>query len=122
MELGNLLFGHSHGEYPIPRHTGYEAELSLLFETLGSDLYGIDFENEVFVTTPYYWGDCECEGEYHDEDCPTMKPNFYHKSSGLEIYWYKYPLRDSYSNQKLDRMGFRKIIDECIESIEYAKR
>ena len=117
MELGNLLFGHSRGERPVPRYGGYEEELERLFDALGCDIYGVNFENDVFAMHPYYWGYCECEDE-HDEDCPVIQPNFYHKSSGLKIWWYKYALRDSYSNQKL--ANFAEIIDECIESLKEA--
>ena len=115
MELGNLLFGHSRGEYPIPREE-YEEEFFRLLDVVADDsCYGTNFENDVFTMRPYYWGDCECEDE-HDEDCPVIQPNFLHKPSGLEIHWYKYALRDSYSNQKL--ANFAEIIDECIESIK----
>ena len=67
MELGNLMFGNSRGEVPVPRGKGYEEELGRLFDAVNGKRdtswrdYGVDFENEIFSTFPYYWGDCTCE-------------------------------------------------------------
>ena len=54
----------------------------------------------------------------HADTCPLVFPNFVHKSSGLTIQWYKYPLRDSYSNVELTLEVFSKIIDDCIKSLK----
>ena len=54
----------------------------------------------------------------HAITCPLVLPNFVHKRSGLTIQWYKYPLRDSYSNVELTIEVFSKIIDECIKSLK----
>jgi len=56
-----------------------------------------------------------CKG--HKETCLLVRPNFIHKPSGYKIMWYKYPLRDSYANQKLSLKQFNKIINECISTI-----
>lgn len=53
----------------------------------------------------------------HKPDCLLIKPNFLYKPTKLEIRWYKYPFRDSYSNQPLTLEEFRKIIDDCIKSL-----
>ena len=61
MELGNLVFGHSRGEYPVPRTDFYYDQLFRLFEAIDPKYdhsYGLEFENKVFSTFPYYWGDC----------------------------------------------------------------
>jgi hypothetical protein len=66
MELGNLIFGNSRGEYPIERYIGFEDELYRLFEAYAPDRdnswreYGVEFENDIFLVFPYYWGDCTC--------------------------------------------------------------
>lgn len=66
MEMGNMLFGHSRGEYPIPRGKGWEEELNRLFDTYAPARdnswreYGEVFENDTFFVFPYYWGDCTC--------------------------------------------------------------
>ena len=41
----------------------------------------------------------ESRGGYHRENCEVIQPNFLYKPANLEINWYKYPLRDSYSNR-----------------------
>lgn len=81
MELGNELFGNSRGEWPIPRHAGYEAPISMLIQEMGGDGggYGSEFENSTFSMFPYYWGECSCgyeeaerlwsDSHEHKRDC-----------------------------------------------------
>ena len=71
---------------------------------------------------------CTCDynkryKEWHDEndhksDCPTIRPNFLHKRTGISINWYKYPLRDSYISMDISLRDFSKIIDECCNSVD----
>src|SRR4051812_7811864 len=101
MELGNMIFGNSRGEFEVPRQL-----FAMLFEPLWVRLDGgfsEPFENATFVVRPYYWGDCVCDGEGHEPGCLAALPNFLHKPSGYEIRWYKYPFRDSYANRELTR-------------------
>lgn len=119
MELGNTLFGHSRGKYPLKRGKGFEDALNRLFEVCAPNnrVYGEKFENDIFAIFPYYWGDCICGNKQnHKPDCPIVKPNFLYKPTGFTIHWYKYPLRDSYANQKITLAGFKKIISTCIQS------
>lgn len=119
MELGNLIFGHSRGEHPIPRHEGFETEIARLLEGTFPDedpwtrSYGVHFKNDVWECHPYCW----CERE----ECPQCgtgeQANFKHFASGLEIRWYKYPLRDAYSNQKLTVPNLAKVVDDCLRSL-----
>jgi hypothetical protein len=48
---------------------------------------------------------CGAEATWVERECaPTcslLLPNFVHHPSGFELRWYKYPLRDSYSNRPL---------------------
>lgn len=73
MELGNMAFGNSRGNYEIPRGVGFEEELSRLFDAYAPDRdnswreYGIEFENDTFLVFPYYWGDCTCGYEEADQ-------------------------------------------------------
>lgn len=63
MELGNMCFGNSRGEFSVPRGEGYEEEFARLFDAIGNtseDQYHCKFENAVFRVFPYYWGDCTC--------------------------------------------------------------
>lgn len=198
MEIGNLMFGNSRGEYPVPRGQGYEGELHRLFNAYAPNRdnswreYGEEFENETFFVFPFYWGDCTCGYELaewawsrahkhaptcyfteyralekdskkpwtvrtkdakalckkhgipwdggrgsavhcdcpHDSEwaawtaknahahtCPIIRPNFCYKPQDFHLQWYKYPLRDSYSNQEMDLPAFRAIIDACIASL-----
>ena len=67
------------------------------------------FENETFLINPYYWGEDE---EIQDE------PNFVFKPLGIEIEWYKYPMRSAYSNVKITAEHLKDILEKCRLSIE----
>ena len=45
-------------------------------------------------------------------------PNFVYKPTGLEISWYKYPMRDAYSNQDVSVVEFAKILEDCKQSMK----
>lgn len=120
MEIGNLLFGNSRGEYEINRNSAACDHLSDMFTEIGVSGYGhIDSENEtrlkpiigttlietrrgVDVHNPltgkllarfqaYWWGD--------GDDPEADEPNLIIPDLDLEIHWYKYWARDSYANQ-----------------------
>lgn len=47
----------------------------------------------------------------HSHDCRIMMPNFENTETGLNLKWYKYPLRDSYSNIEIrDINHFQKLV------------
>ena len=78
MELGNLVFGNSRGNFPIRNRAKWEPVLFDLFIKVGKligkydfeyektwgeeyeNVYGYEFENKVFSIFPYYWDDCTC--------------------------------------------------------------
>lgn len=69
---------------------------------------GNDFENETFEVKSYNWND-EDGNEY----------NFYHKPSGLKVYWYKYPLRSPMSNKMdLTHEQFLQVLKDCWNSLK----
>ena len=115
MEMGNLIFGNSRGTYCVePRMDYQEIFQNFLFKN-GFDGYGYKdghhertFENSTFIIRPYYWGE--------DEEIAAL-PNFVYKQTGLEINWYKYPMRDAYSNQDIDLETFKEILRVCEESL-----
>lgn len=128
MELGNLLFGHSRGKFDIPRDE-WEEEFRDFLHRSGFDGYGhaeaerlrrfvkvipasdgsdIFFENDTFIIRPYYWGD--------DEEI-MLKPNFVFKPKGINIDWYKYPLRDAYISDDIDFDAFVEMIKTCENSL-----
>lgn len=53
----------------------------------------------------------------HSEDCPIVLDNFHHKPTEFGVQWYKYPFRDTYMNMDIDKNQFRKIIYDCLESL-----
>ena len=54
----------------------------------------------------------------HKDSCLLVRPNFWYKPEDFTIMWYKYPLRDSYSNKEISLKEFKAIIDKCIESVK----
>ena len=114
-ELGNLMFGNSWGEYLVEPREDYQKIFADFLFAHRFDGYGNregnrkwEFENDVFIIRPYYWGE--------DEEVAKL-PNFVYKPTGLEIRWYKYPMRDAYSNQDVGLGEFKAIMDECAKSL-----
>lgn len=54
---------------------------------------------------------------HHSVTCCTVLPNFHFKPTGFKLRWYKYPLRDSYSNVKCNLSLLRGMVHECIRSL-----
>ena len=119
MEIGNLLFGNSRGEYRVPRE--WQDKFWELIEAYNpGDGYGYapdgspfatdrgGYENDTFLINPYYWG---------DDEAIEAEPNFVYKPTGYEIQWYKYPLRDAWSNRQVEYEDFCKVVNDCIESV-----
>jgi len=122
IELGNLLFGYSRGEYEFPdRELVDSAEWQGLLEATKSDCYGYTdcasendrggYENDVFSIRPYWWGD-------EDNEVECEAPNFLYKPTGFEIRWYKYPFRDSYMTENLTSEQILEIFKKCAESVK----
>lgn len=127
MELGNLLFGHSRGQYKVPRgftenSWEWDDRFAAFFLKFQMNQYGYAINPQygyrrgvvvnnrggittpVFEVNPYYWGEDEAEMD---------KPNFLYYPTGFELRWYKYPLRDAYANQVLSFQEFGKILNDC---------
>lgn len=123
MELGNMLFGNSRGEFPISDRESWQDTFWEYFTDdfdyhCFYDKYKEDpehttdrggYENDIFLINPYYWGE--------DEEIAIL-PNFVYKPTGFEIQWYKYPLRDAYMNQNISLNDAEKIWKRCIESMK----
>jgi len=120
MEIGNLIFGHSRGQFPVPRDAGWEESFRELLEAIDGpdcDGYGTEFVCEVFELHRYYWSDCTCGGEdrgNHQPSCPILRPNFAYAPTGFSLKWYKYPFRDAYMSHRLTFEEFRTTINACI--------
>lgn len=130
MELGNLLFGlfgHSRGYFPVPRTEELYNQFVRLFDAYAPSRdsswreYGVMFKNEVFSVMPYRWDDCTCgmneKNDICTEDCKFNHPNFHYKPEDIEVDWYKYPLRRSYSNVKLTPELLERVVNACIASL-----
>ena len=123
LELGNLLFGHSRGEFELDRDELQEIMAEGL-EKCGCDEYGFlqdpalflwknsrgGITTSVFETRPYWWGD-----EFSAE---ADLPNFKFFEDGTEIRWYKYALRDSYADREIDAARLSEILDACAAEID----
>jgi hypothetical protein len=86
--------------------------------------YGVDFENDVFAMRMFWWGDCECAyrdgdgvGDFHEETCRCVLPNFAHKSSGVSVDWYKWIGRDMEFSRKVSREEWGRLFAECLASL-----
>lgn len=113
IELGNLLFGNSRGNFVVERDEWQDPFVDFLYRN-GFDMYGYYeesercFENNVFVIRPYYWGE--------DEEIADL-PNFEFKPTGFTITWYKYPMRDAYASHNISTKEFMRILKECEKSM-----
>lgn len=117
MEIGNMIWGHSRGTYEVPRGQ-WQNRFGQFLDRIGCDGYGhVDQNNpyindrggittEMFTINPYWWGDDD-----NIEECE--KPNFIYNPTGFTLSWYKYPLRDSYSNQELTYKEFDDMLKDC---------
>ena len=113
MELGNLMFGNSRGQYAVEPRKDYQDAFARFLDVLGLDYHGEDerghgLDNDTFTIRPYYWGE--------DEEI-AAQPNFVYKPTGLEISWYKYPMRDAYSNQDVSVEDFKTILKDCLRHV-----
>lgn len=100
--------------------------------------YGVNYENEVFSMHRFCWcsgNDCpwcsynEDAGHYFQErfavngaedrgDGYKGAPNFWHKPSGLKVWWYKWIGRDN--AVKGTHPDIRAMFEECLRSVKAA--
>ena len=115
MELGNIIFGNSRGLYHVTPREEYQNVFCEFLHANGFDMYGYkaghksrEYDNGTFVIRPYYWGE--------DEEIAAL-PNFEFKPTGLQIKWYKYPMRDAYSNMDISVEEMKYILAGCAASL-----
>lgn len=123
IELGNLMFGHSRGSYAINREK-FQPVFYNWLEKNGFDSYGhyekdgekhynkadnSTYKNDTFIIRPYYWGD--------DQKIVRL-PNFHYIPTNLMISWYKYSLRDAYSNREFTVEELKEILQDCERSMK----
>mgnify|MGYP001617290362 CR=1 FL=1 len=80
MELGNLCFGHSRGEYLVQRTDEWGEPMFDLQDAIQPNCspYGTDFENDVFAMATYFWGECACG--YEDKEVSFCEDNPHQRS------------------------------------------
>ena len=127
IELGNLIFGYSRGDFSIDREKYQDLFVEKL-EEIDVDAYGHyegpleKYKNDrggittdVIEINPYWWGD-------DDNDFEIEKPNFFYKPTDLKISWYKYPMRDSYSNKPLEEININEMFDKIKAHIKLLEK
>ena len=120
MELGNIIFGNSRGLYHVTPREEYQDVFCEFLHANGFDMYGYkegyksrEYDNGTFVIRPYYWGE--------DEEIAAL-PNFEFRPAGLQIKWYKYPMRDAYSNLDISVDELKRMLAACAASMRVSFR
>lgn len=128
MELGNMIFGHSRGEYPIEdRDTWQEVFFNEFLYKINGDSYGyidneFEYINDIFEIRAYDWdAECDCgyeqleeewrEDKKHKDDCyQTLVKNELIKN-GWTVDKFGYldsPKGISYNKKEKIENGIRK--------------
>ena len=97
----------------IPFNRGVNTELFYYWLGEFYEDLGLVYENDTFMIRRYNYGE--------DDEVGTNEYHFYHKPSGLTIYWYKYPFRASASNIDITYDQFREVPIDCRNSLEGRK-
>ena len=118
MEIGHLIFGELDGGYPFPRGDSKEPFKNdhifrKFLEDIGCDIYGYCFAPGRF--NQFSWRN---ESGGISTDVFDVSPRgFYYRPSDFRLSWYKYALRDAYSNRQISHEEFVSILDGCRKSI-----
>lgn len=73
------------------------------------------YENDVFIVRLYSW--CETADEFDEKYNHDNSWHFLHKSSGLKLSWYKYPLRDVKANMDITHEQLYAVLQDCMNSV-----
>jgi hypothetical protein len=124
MELGNMLFGNSRGDFAVDR--GLQDLFVDALKRAGFDDRGFrhGWESDRPAPPPY---NEQATATHHfviqpyvmDElDNAVICPNFFDRVTGLKLRWYKYVLRDSYANYDLTEEMLvpilQRLVEECV--------
>jgi hypothetical protein len=124
MELGNMLFGNSRGDFAVDR--ALEASFVEALHQAGFDRKGHRRTWTSDRTAPVpYTSDATATHHfviqpYIDDDLEqaVICPNFLDRVTGLKLRWYKYPLRDSYANYDLTPEMLDPILERLVEECQ----
>jgi len=50
---------------------------------------------------------------FHAEECLVVRPNFWYQSTDFALWWYRYPVKDGWSNQCLTEREWRHMLIQC---------
>ena len=121
MELGNMLFGNSRGDFAVDRGLTDLFVDALNRAGFDADGFRHEWTSDREAPTPY---NEQATATHHfviqpyvDDDLEnaTLCPNFLDRVTGLKLRWYKHPLRDSYANYDLTREMLVPILDRLVE-------
>lgn len=124
MELGNLLFGNSRGDYAVDRRLEEAFVAALNAAGFDDDGHCQTWTSETPIPAPY---NSEATATPHyvvqpyvrdDRDSATICPNFFDRITGLKLRWYKHPLRDSYANYDLNEEMLDSILERFVEECQ----
>lgn len=125
MELENLLFGNSRGDFKVSRRL--EGLFIAALHEAGFDEFGYcrTWKPDGPAPTPY---NKDATATHHFVVQPYVDdnfaqavicPNFLDRTTGLKLRWYQFPLRDSYANYDLSEEMLipilERFVDECRE-------
>lgn len=122
-EIGQIVSGATFTRQPTPAYvtagcTVLDALYADRFEG-GANLYsrvsnggGAPIITDTFEMRPYCW--CDGEREGHQDGCP---PNFVHRPSGFEAYWYKHAERGETCNRDLSALEWAAMLRDCIDAV-----
>lgn len=95
-------------KYPMESEVNQILWDSIFDERIPYGRNGNDYKNDIFEIKSYRWDESQ-SNDYH----------FYHKPSGLKIYWYKYPLRSPMSNMEISHKQFLMVLRDCFNSFKF---
>ena len=103
---------------------------------IGNDKYKNEFENDLYKIKSFSYDDYDCNcgfdekcfeidenknsefmGFHSVDCCCNSAPNFWYKPKNIKIIWYKYPLRDAYSNCEISKELMKEIMLNCENSM-----
>jgi len=70
------------------------------------------FENDVFEMHPYCW----CDGENKDHELDGCPLNFYYRTSGFAVSWYKH-LGRGVDADDITKEEFNSLVFDCLRSV-----
>lgn len=121
MDLENMLFGNSRGDFKVSRKL--EGLFLAALKEAGFDEFGYckTWKPDGPAPTPYNKNATATHHfvvqPYVDDNFEqaVICPNFLDRTTGLKLRWYQFPLRDSYANYDLSEEMLVPILERFVE-------